>query len=418
MADSGGNGLMLEGFRALELGDNAAYCGKIFTDLGAEVIRLERPGGDPGRTEGPFLQDIPHPERSLPWLSYNARKKSVTLNIETTSGQELFRDLIKKADFLFEALPPGRMEELGLGYGTLSQTNPGLVMASISPFGQTGPYKDFQATDLVSMAMGGMMYVTGESDRPPHRIGYPQASLMAGCMAAIGSLIANYHRGNTGSGQFLDVSMQESVTWGTMNASIFYEFTGVNLRRAGPHRAGLSGALQRIAWPCKDGAIVFFIAGGKPFARGNRALVELMDQQGMADDFLRNIEWEAFDQGTMTQELHDTIEGKYMQFFMKYTKEELHKIGSDIGIRISPMFGPKDLLEYDQLEERGYWQEVEHPHLEATFAYPAPLFRTSPYGRKRTARAPLIGEQNEEIYIGEMGLSKEQLVTLRETGVA
>ena len=408
---------MLGGYRVLELGDNTAYCGKIFLDLGADVIRVERPGGDPGRNVGPFYQDIPHPERSLPWLSYNAGKKSVTLNIETPTGQGLFKELVRRADFLLEALPPGHMDGLGLGYSTLSEINPRLVMASITPFGQTGPYKDFEATDLVSMAMGGMMYLTGESDRPPHRIGYPQASLMAGCMAAIGSLVAHYHRETTGSGQYLDVSIQESVAWGTMNASIFYELTGVSLKRAGPHRAGLSGAVQRIAWPCKDGAIVFFIAGGKPFARGNRALVGLMDHQGMADDFLRGIDWESFDQGTMTQQLHDAIESRYVRFFMKYTKKQLHKMGSEIGIRISPMLGPKDLVEYNQLEARGYWQDVEHPYLEASFAYPAPLFRTSPYARQSTSRSPLIGEHSEEIYTGEMGLSHEQLVMLRQTGV-
>ena len=215
----------------------------------------------------------------------------------------------------------------------------------------------------------------------------------------------------------MDVSIQESVAWGTMNASIFYELTGVSLKRAGPHRSGLSGAMQRIAWPCKDGAIVFFIAGGKPFARGNKALVGLMDQQGMADDFLRGIDWESFDQGTMTQQLHDAIESRYVRFFMKYTKKQLHKMGSEIGIRISPMLGPKDIVEYNQLEARGYWQDVEHPHLEASFAYPAPLFRTSSYARQSTSRSPLIGEHSEEIYAGEMGLSHEQLVALRQTGV-
>lgn len=409
---------MLGGFRVLELGDNAAYCGKIFVDLGAEVIKVERPGGDATRRQGPFFRDDPHPEHSLVWLSYNAGKKSITLDIESVAGQRIFRELVKSADFLIESFPPGYLSEIGLGYGSLSAINPRLVMISITPFGQAGPYKDYKGPDLVGMGMGGMMYITGESDRPPHRIGYPQAYLMAGCMAAIGSLVAHYHRETTGLGQYIDVSMQESVAWGAMNAPIYHELTGVTLKRAGPHRSGLSSALQRIAWPCKDGAVVLFIAGGKPFARGNRALVELMDQNGMADDFLKGIDWESFDQGTMTQELHDDIESRYVKFFMRYTRGELHKIGTDCGIRISPMMGPRDLIEYDQLKARELWQEVEHPDLNANITYPGPLFRSSPHGPQRITRAPHVGEHNEDIYVAELGLSKEDLGVLRETGAA
>ena len=410
--------LMLGGYRVLELGDNSAYCGKIFVDLGAEVIKVERPGGDTARYESPFYQDIPHPERSLPWLSYNTGKKSITLNIETPTGQQLLKELVKGADFLFEAYPPGYLGGLGLGYETLSEINPKLVMAAITPFGQTGPYRDYQGPDLVGMALGGMLYLTGEADRPPHRIGYPQAYLMADCMAALGSLVAHYHLETTGVGQYLDVSMQESVAWGTMNAAIFYELVQVDLKRAGPHRSGLSRALQRIAWPCKDGAVVFFTAGGKPFARSNQTLVELMDKQGMADDFLKSIDWESFDQGTMTQELHDAIESRYLRFFMLFTKAELHQMGSEHGIRISPMLGPKDLLEYSQLQARDYWQEVEHSELEPPLSYPGPLFRTSPLALQQLQRAPHVGEHNEEVYVNELGLPLEQLVSLGESGVA
>jgi len=409
---------MLAGYRVLELGDNAVFCGKILSDLGAEVIKIERPEGDPARRIGPFYQDDPHPEKSLFWFSYNTNKKSITLNIESETGQALFKRLVVDSDFIIESFPPGYMDKLALGYNLLSEINPKIVMTSITPFGGTGPYRDYKGSDLVGMAMGGIMYITGEADRPPHRIGYPQANLMAGIMASIGSLIAHLHRYVTGNGQFVDVSMQESVVWGTMNVSIFFEMLKIILNRAGPYRSGLSaGALQRIAWPCKDGAIVFFIGGGKPFARGNRSLVELMDQHGMADEYLKSIDWGSFDQGSMTQELHDAIENRYIRFFMKFTKAELHKMGSKKGIRISPMFSPSDILGYSQLKTRDYWQEVEHPELETSITYPSPLFRSSPFSPHRLNRAPLLGEYNNELFINELGLSQAQLVMLREAGV-
>ena len=409
---------MLSGYRVLELGDNAIFGGKLLSDLGAEIIKVEMPGGDTARNLGPFYQDVPHPDRSLFWLSYNTSKKSITLSLKTATGQELFKKLVRKSDFVLESYRPGYMESLGLGYSTLCEINPRIVMTSITPFGQTGPYADWKGPDLIGMAMGGMMYLTGEADRPPHRIGFPQAYLMAGCMAAIGSLISHYHRELTGKGQFVDVSMQESVVWGTMNASAFFEMTGTILRRAGPYRSGLSaGVLQRIAWPCKDGAIVFFIAGGKPFARGNRALVELMDKHSMADDFLKQVDWESFDQGSMTQELHDAIETRYMKFFMEFTKAELHKIGSERGIRISPMFGPKDLVKYTQLQERGYWQEMEHSQLDASITAPGPVFRGSLFARQHLGHAPLVGEHNKDIYFGELKLTSQQLALLRQAGV-
>src|SRR5919109_2931972 len=168
----------LTGYRALDLTDEkGVLCGKILADLGVDVIKLEPPGGDPARRLGPFAEDIPNPERSLFWWAFNANKRSITLDLTKPQGRDLFLRMVRVADFIIESFVPGELECLGLSYHTLAQVNPRVILTSITPFGQTGPYATYRATDLVVMAMGGSMFLTGDADRPPVRIGYPQAFL-------------------------------------------------------------------------------------------------------------------------------------------------------------------------------------------------------------------------------------------------
>jgi crotonobetainyl-CoA:carnitine CoA-transferase CaiB-like acyl-CoA transferase len=203
--------LLLEPYRVLDLTDaKGLLCGKILADLGADVIKIERPGGDPARNIGPFYHGIPHPEKSLFWFAYNANKKSITLNIESTDGQELLKKLVAKTNIVLESFTPGYMESLGLSYEKLTSVNRQLIMVSISAFGQTGPYKDYKASDIVLVAMGGSMYLYGDSDRPPVRISFPQAYLHASADAAVASVIALYYQQVIGEGQHVDVSAQES----------------------------------------------------------------------------------------------------------------------------------------------------------------------------------------------------------------
>ena len=187
---------MLGPYRALDLTDEMGLlCGKILGDLGADVIKVEKPGGDPARKRGPFYHDEPGPENSLLWWAYNTSKRGVTLDIETGTGQRLFKKLVEDADFVIESFPPGYMDSLGLGYRELEKINPGVIMVSISPFGQTAPYRDFKTSDIVAFAMGGRMYVTGDYDRPPVRISHhSQSYLNAAADAAVGAMLALYHR--------------------------------------------------------------------------------------------------------------------------------------------------------------------------------------------------------------------------------
>ena len=155
-------------YRALDLTDEKGFlCGRLLGDMGVDVIKVEQPGGDPARNIGPFYHNIPHAEKSLNWFVFNANKRGITLNLETADGQDIFKRLVGTTDFVIESFPPGYMDGLGLSYTALSEINPGVIIASITPFGQDGPYKDYKTSDLVSMAMSGLVYNSGDPDRPP-----------------------------------------------------------------------------------------------------------------------------------------------------------------------------------------------------------------------------------------------------------
>jgi len=243
---------MLHPYRVLDLTDEKGlFCGKLFGDLGADVIKIERPGGDPGRNIGPFYHDEVDPEKSLFWWAFNNNKRGICLDIETADGQDAFKRLAQGADFLIESFAPGYLDKLGLGYPALERINPGLIMVSITPFGQTGPYKDYKATDIVAWAMGGQMYPWGDTDRPPIRISHhSQAYLHAASEAAVGALLALWHRQSTGKGQHVDVSIQESVVRVTYAATASWDMLRVNQQRGSQSRG--NAQVTRM-WPCKDG---------------------------------------------------------------------------------------------------------------------------------------------------------------------
>ncbi|HEX7475461.1 MAG TPA: CoA transferase, partial [Dehalococcoidales bacterium] len=200
---------LLNSPRVLDLTDkNGFLCGKILADLGADVIKIEKPGGDQDRSMGPFYHHCLDPEKSLHWFAYNANKRGITLKIDSKDGQQILKRLASKADFIVESFAPGYLDELGLGYSDLCTINPRIVFTSITPFGQTGPYKDFKASDLEVMAMSGLMYITGRPDEAPLRISFPQSFLLAAAHAAAASMVAYFHRESTGCGQHVDVSAQ------------------------------------------------------------------------------------------------------------------------------------------------------------------------------------------------------------------
>ncbi|MFC1966835.1 CaiB/BaiF CoA transferase family protein [Chloroflexota bacterium] len=407
---------MLSPYRVLDLSDEKGLlCGKLLGDLGADVIKIERPGGDPTRNVGPFYHDEPGPEKSLFWFAFNTNKRGITLDIETADGQEIFKRLVKSADFVIESFPPGYMDKLGLGYPALEKVNPRVIMVSITPFGQTGPYKDYKAPDIVALAIGGAMYQFGDEDRPPVRISHhPQAYLHAAGEAAAGAMMALYYRGRTGEGQQVDVAIQASVVQVTHHITDNWDMMKRILRRGGQYLPNIH--VTRI-WPCKDGYVLWSYFSGERAKRRNIPLVKWMDSEGMADDFLKGFDWGTFDLSTTTQEVLDRIGEPTAKFFMSHTKAELMDGPQKHSVTLYPVYTTKDILESVQLAARGFWVEVEHPELGTIITYPGAFTHASESPPRILRRAPLIGEHNEEVYENELGLSRKELLILKQAKV-
>jgi len=409
----------LNGYRALDLTDvTGFYCGKLLADLGVDVIKIERPGGDPGRSTGPFYGDIPSPERSLAWLALNTGKRGITLDIESTRGRQILKSLIENSDFVIESFSPGYMASLDLGFDELSKINPRIILTSITPFGQSGPYQDYKCPDVVAMAMGGYMYYCGDPDRAPVRVTVPQAYLRASLDAALGTLIAHYYREMTGEGQHVDVSAQESMVLTMMNASLFWDVNRTILQRAGPFRVGLSSKQrQRQVWQCKDGFVCFTIDSTRAGVIGNQNLVHWMDSEGMADEYLKAIDWDKFDMAEVAPDFHQRVEEPISRFFARYTKAELFEEARRRRIVLYPVSTLEDLVQNAQLVDRNFWVDIEHPELNTSLKYPGTPIKGSEAQLKTGPRAPLIGEHNGEVYGKELGLSQEEIHTLSENGV-
>lgn len=409
---------LLAPFRVLDLTDEKGLlCGKILGDLGADVIKVERVGGDPARNIGPFYHDIPDSEKSLFWFAFNTNKRGVTLNIETVDGQQIFKRLVKTADFIIESFAPGYMDRLGLGYPALCEVNPRVIVISITAFGQTGPFKDYKASDIVGMAMGGIMYLTGDADRPPVRISFPQTYSHAGGQAAIGAMIAHYHRELTGEGQHVDVSIADSVEITQMTGRLYWDMSKRNEQRMGAYRRTGARGSQRVIFPCKDGQVAFTLLSGKTGAPTNRALFEWMYSEGLPRDFMKEKDWDVFDLSVTTQEELDQLAEPIGKFFMRHTKAEIFEGAQTRKIVLYPVQTVKDIAECPQLKARGFWQEVEHPELGTTIIYPGAFLKLTETPCTIRRRAPLIGEHNEEIYERELGLSKEECIMLNQSGV-
>ncbi len=428
--------------RILDLaGPMGLYCTKLLADLGADVIKIEKPGGDPSRWMGPFFHDDPHPEKSLYWFNLNTNKRSITLNLETVDGRKIFKKLLKTADLLIETFPPGYLEKKGLGYSMMKEINPGLIMTSITPFGQTGPYKNYRAYDIVGVAMGGLMFFGGSPEDPPNQPGASQGYHAAGLSASEASLIALHHKDMTGEGQYIDVSMQESVANCLMWTMPFYD-----LRKAITTRDGRCVTSPRpfprisMAWydlfPCKDGWVVGHGVAGA-FSGGLEAwdkLIDWMDSEDMAGDLVED-EWrvlaeqlgdaaylhtlmvsdpEGFTNMVAKKDHIDRIIGN---FLMTKTKLEIYDTVQPWRIPTTVIQTIKDVVKDPQLEARQFFVEVEHPELNATVTYPGMPYRLSETPAKIRRRAPLIGEHNQEIYESELGLSPTELAGFKAGGV-
>jgi benzylsuccinate CoA-transferase BbsE subunit len=410
---------LLAGCRVLDLTDQpGAFCARMLADLGADVIKLEPPAGDRGRRAAPFIERAdaaPEAERSLMWMFLNAGKRGITLNLEAVSGRELLRRLVKDADILVESFAPGTMERLGLGYDALARENPRLVHTAITPFGQSGPYAQFKAPDLVLEAMAGHVYVLGDPDRPPVRISFPQSHAVTGAQAAVGTLLAYYHATQTGRGQFVDVSGQQAVIWVLQDVHLFWDLTRSNVRRSGANRRRPdTGVTFPFVWPCRDGHLCFAIIGGTFGARSLRALTDWMEESGATDEYLRGIDWMTFDWRVVTQENLDPIVERFSTFFRRFSMQELMEQAVKRRIMLYPAFTAREIMDDPQLAARGFWRSLEHRFAGAMRFPGSPITLDGQLIPLRGA-APTLGQHNAEVYRA-IGVDTATLSVLRGTG--
>ena len=414
-----GINFLLAPYRVLDLTDERGLlAGKILADLGADVVQIEPPGGNPARNIGPFYGDDPQPEKSLFWWAYAANKRSITLDLEQKDGQALLKKMVAEADFLVESFAPGYLDTLGLGYDVLAEINPKLVMVSITPFGQDGPYSNYQATDIVGMALGGFMYLTGDDDRAPIRISFPHFYLHGGAAGATAAMLAHTYRITSGQGQYVDVSCQQAVAKTLAHAPQIWDIEGAILKRMGVYRQTSGENRVRINWPCKDGYVNYMVQGGS-VAYSTRALLEWMKEDSFDTADLDAIDWEKMGYGAITPELMSQLGEPLGDFFKGHTRAELVQGSLDRRILLFPVATPSALEDHPQLEARGYFKELEHPELGATVQYPG-AFVKSGDGEDIAGiyrRPPLIGEHNTVIFQGELGITGSELESLKRSGV-
>ncbi len=409
----------LAGLRILELADEKGqYCGKLLGDLGADVIKIEPPGGAATRRVGPFLDDIPHPDRSLSFWYYNTSKRSVCLNLETEDGRRLFRRLAGTADVILETFRPGYLTSLGLDYEALRKDNPGLILCSLTPFGQTGPWRDYTSSDLGHMAAGGEMASCGYDEMdvanaPPIAPGGGNAWHMGCHFAYMAIMAALVFRTVSAQGQYIDASIHEACALTTESAIANYVYRGETLtRQTGRHHA--PGPTPRTQFLAKDGKYVTALVAGRLNPKYVADLAALLDSYGMAAD-LKDPKYQ--DPKVIAASTSHIIDEVVANFIASLPAEEVYHAAQDRGFTWGAVRAPEELLDDGHLQDRGFWKEVEHPELGRSFVYPgeSAIFNGSPWQISR--RAPLVGEHTTDILCGELGLTPSELAVLAESRV-
>ena len=393
---------LLNGIRVLDLGSGISgpWCAKILADYGAEVIKVESPGsGDAARRMGPFAGDDPDPEKSLTFLYLNTNKKGVTLDPSSASGRRLLDRLLAEADVLVENYPPARSKELGLDYASLAEVNPQVVVTSITPFGQTGPYRDYQATDIVTYALSGLMYHSGDSDQEPLRNVLDQSFYVAGITAAAATQVALFARLTSGEGQHVDVSAAECLGAHLVQPLPYYNYMGAVKGRRPVRGAGFEELM-----PARDGYVAPSVQGSQPWS----TIASLIGPEELQDEKFAT----AAGRVAHGEELKELLikglaQWDRMPLFLASGEQRLvFGMAQDAG----------DLAHCPHLEARDFFVEVDHPVV-GRARYPGMAGRLPGETITGSQPAPLLGQHNSEIFGRELGYSTQDLVSLRQQGV-
>lgn len=386
---------MLDGVRVLDLSDEMGFvCGKILAELGAEVIKIERPGGDPSRLLPPFRNDEPGIENSLYWRAFNAGKRSVVMDLDDEADAARFRSLARTADIVIESSDPRGLERRGLGIDSLRAANPGLISAAVTPFGKTGPYSEYIASELTAVAMSGVLNNTGDPDLPPVKEALDSGFFHAGVAAALGVMLAYLEKDTSGTGQDVDVSVQE-VAASRMTSAIVAWSEKLALSREG-HKSQLGPTATDWFWPCQDGHLFWHMLGGAFGATANKALSDWISEYYPVHALQEVEDWFAFDKAGITQEQWDRFAAVIGPFFERFTREEIQRESLARGLNATVANEPGDIHACAHLRSRDYWVRVDDPAL-GEIDLPRYFFKASASSTGITAPAPLLGADTDDV---------------------
>ena len=391
----------LGGVKVLDLSEDIAgsFCARLLADYGAEVLKLEPPGGAALRRMGPFFQDDPHPEKSLFFLVLNLNKKGATLNLQTETGQALLKRLVPHVDVILESYRPGYLASLGLGHQDLQALNPALTMTSVTPFGQEGPYSQYRGEEIVNYAMGMIMSISGVQGREPLKHGGFQAQYEGGLFAAAATSIALFAQEYSGVGEHVDVSITECVASTMMATQTIYPFMGGTQTR---RRA--SGSMFGNPMPCQDGWIIVQTGGGAAW----EDLAEFFQCPEMLEERFANRAQRAENGEELDRIVVDSIRER--------DKWELFPKAAESRMLFGLVQTPSELAQCPQLESRDFYREIEHPVI-GKIRVPAELFKLSETPYRLTAPAPTLGQHNREIYVDGLEYNIQQFTQLRQLNV-
>jgi len=379
------------------------YCTKLLADLGAEVIKIEKPEtGDAARQRGPFPKDINNPERSGLFLYLNTNKFGVTLNTETTAGKKVFQELVKGIDILVEDTTPGTLEHLGLSYDVLRDINPSLIMTAITPYGQTGPYRGYKAHHLNIYHISGQAHFSYSKERLPEqaptRGGGYVGDYDAGLSAAVATLAALYWRGLSGIGQYIDVSREEALI--SLDRIDIGAFANEGAAAIKQRRIGMLGGLM----PCQDGYVVIVA----PQQHQWQGLVKMMGSPEWAlgekcrDEFTRS---------ENAEELQPLIE----EWMLQHTRDEIYHGAQQYGCPVGPVNTAADVFASPQMRARGFFADIDHPEA-GKLSYPSASYMFSETGWQASRAAPILGEHNRDVYCGRLNYTEEELADMEAQG--
>jgi crotonobetainyl-CoA:carnitine CoA-transferase CaiB-like acyl-CoA transferase len=392
----------LDDLKVLDLSQGLAgpICAKILADFGADVIKVEPPSGDSGRFMPPHAGNVPHPEKSLVYLLANLNKRGVRLNLDDPAGRDLLRQMARTTDIIVESFKPGYLASIGLDYAALAQENPKLIMISITPFGQTGPYKHYECEEIVTYALSGIMSISGLAEREPIKHGGMQSQYEGGLSGTVGALAALHARDLMGEGQQVDISLQDVVTSTLVIHQPMYGWTGAVQGRRRP-----SGSSYGQVQQCKDGYFIWQTGGGATWEE----ITEFFGPDEIKEERFATVAGRALHGEDLDRLVIEATKDRTMQELFRTASEKYHML---FGI----VQEPKDLAQCPHLEAREYFQEVDHPVI-GRIKVPFRLWSMPDAPATYRRPAPLLGQHNDEVFGGMLGLDAGRIAALTAKGV-